>query len=114
MANGNGRSGWSPHRRLVGAETILVAGVVQELLQRQIKAFHWPHWGQTLWIMGCTLGMLGGVLLVLRMIAKKAVKGTHRAARRLPFPVPLLVLHAAVLAGLFVLYACIWNLWPPF
>ena len=101
------------HRWLVRTEAILVVGVAQELVQRLIKAQGWPRWGQTLWIMGCTLGMLGGLLLVLRTFATKTVSGTHQVARKLPFPAPLLLLHVAALPSLFLIYAWVWHLWPP-
>jgi hypothetical protein len=110
----SGMFSWFRHRRLIEVEAILLAGVAQELVQRKIKAMAWPHWGQTLWIMGCTLGMLGGLVLVLRAFAQGTVAGTHRAARRLPFRLPLLAMHGAALFALFVLYAWVWKLWPPF
>ena len=104
----------SGRRWLLNFEAILVAGVVQELLQRQVKALGWPHWGQTLWIMGCTLGMLGALVLTLRVLAQRTLSKTQKAARMLPIPLPEISLHAASLAGLFFLYAWVWHLWPPF
>ncbi len=115
MARSGGISGvfgWM-HRWLVRTEAILVAGVAQELVQRLIKAQGWPRWAQVLWIMGCTLGMLGGLVLVLRTFATKTVSSTHQAARKLPLPAPLLLMHAAALPGLFCIYAWGWHLWPP-
>ncbi len=117
MARSGKNSGlfsWLRHRRLVEVEAVLLAGVAQELVQRKIKTMAWPHWGQALWIMGCTLGMLGGLVLVLRALAEGTVSGTHRAAKGLPFRLPLLAMHAAVLAALFLTYAWVWRLWPPF
>lgn len=104
---------WFRHHWLVEAEAILLVGVVQELLQRLIKAQGWPKWSMTLWIMGCTLGLLGGLVMILRLIAKRAMAQTHQVARAMPILSPLII-HLLVLAGLFFLYAWVWRLWPPF
>jgi hypothetical protein len=104
---------WFRHHWLVEVEAILLVGVVQELLQRQIKAQGWPNWSMTLWIMGCTLGLLGGLVMVLRLIAKRAMAQTHKVVSGVPIFSPMII-HLLVLAGLFVLYACVYKLWPPF
>jgi H+/Cl- antiporter ClcA len=116
MARKGKSSGWFPwfrHRWLVEAEAILVVGVVQELLQRQVKIQGWPKWGMTLWIMGCTLGLLGGLVVIMRLVARRAMAHTHKVASSVPILSPL-ILHLLVLAVLFLLYAWVWKHWPPF
>lgn len=104
---------WIRNSWFLEAEAILLVGVAQELLQRQIKGMGWPKWGQTLWIMGCVLGILGGLVVLMRGFTKHAVTQTHKAAQSVPL-VPPILFHLLAFVGLFFLYAWIWDLWPPF
>lgn len=103
---------WFRHRWLVEAEAVLLVGVGQQVLQGYVAHLGWPRWGQVLWTMGCTLGILGGVLLFVRVIAKTSVAKAHQTVQKMPLPLPLLFLHVLAFAGLFCLYAWVWDLWP--
>ena len=111
-------SSWTPswlrHRALLTGEVILLVGVVQELIQRQVTHLAWPHYGKVLWIMGCTLGVLGILLLVIRTVVKRSLLKTHEVVRAIPVPTPLILVHALFYVGLFYLYAWVWALpvWP--
>lgn len=105
---------WFRHRWLVEVEAVLLVGVAQELLQRQINTLGLPNWGKTLWTMGCTLGVLGGLVVVLRLLAKRSVTKAHQTVQAIPLPTPYLLIHIAAFAGLFLLYAWVWNFWPVF
>lgn len=110
------RSGWAPrwlrHRTLATSEAILLVGVCQELLQRQIATLALPNWGKVLWVMASTLGLLSILLLVMRNVATKSVIKTHDMVQAIPLPTPYLLVHALVYAGLFLLYAYVWKLFP--
>ena len=110
----NGLPRWFRHRWLVEAEAILLVGVAQELIQRRIASVGLPNWGKVLWTMGCTLGVLGGLVLVLRFFAKHSVTKAHQTVQAIPLPTPFFLVHLAALGGLFFLYAFVWNLLPLF
>jgi hypothetical protein len=98
------------HRALVGAEAVLLVGVGQQLLNRQIDAVRMPNPARVLFTMACTLGVLGGLVLLARALATKGVAQTHQVAKALPIPAGTWLLHIAAFAGLFVLYAIVWHL----
>ena len=105
---------WLKHRALLAGEVILVIGVVQELIQRQVNHLGLPPYGKVLWIMACTLGVLGVLLLVVRSVIKRSLAKTHNVVQGIPVPTPMLLIHGAAYIGLFYLYAFVWNLpvWP--
>jgi hypothetical protein len=111
-------SGWVPswlkHRALLTGEVILVVGVVQELIQRQMNHLGLPPYGKVLWIMACTLGVLGVLLVVVHTAVKRSLAKTHEVVQAIPVPTPLLLVHAAIYVGLFYLYAWMWEqpVWP--
>lgn len=110
--NTTGPMRWFRHRWLVEAEAILLVGVAQELIQRQISGVSLPHWGKTLWTMACILGIMGGLIVALRIVAHRAVNKAHQTVRAMPFPAPYFLLHLLALSGIFLLYAWVWNFWP--
>lgn len=111
------RSSWVPawlrHRQILTTEAVLLVAVGMELLQRWITDHHEvPWWAKTLDVMVVNAGLLGGVLLLLTAWMRGSLSGATRAVQAVPIPAPLLFVHLAVLAGLFVLYARIWGFWP--
>jgi len=112
------RSSWVPvwlkHRGLMTGEVILLIGVVQELVQRQMNHLGLPPYGKVLWIMACTLGVLGVLLMVVQAALKRSLAKTHEVVQAIPLPTPLLLVHAALYVGLFYLYAWMWEqpIWP--
>jgi len=105
---------WLKHRALLAGEVILVIGVVQELIQRQVNHLGLPPYGKVLWLMACTLGVLGVLLLVVQAVIKRSLAKTHDVVQGIPVPMPMLLIHGAAYIGLFYLYAFVWNLpvWP--
>jgi hypothetical protein len=101
---------WLRHRTLVAAESVLLVGVGQQLLSRQIDAVQMPNPARVLFIMASTLGVLGGMVLLARALATKGVAQTHQVAKALPIPAGTWLVHVAAFAGLFVLYAVVWHL----
>ncbi len=106
---------WTPpflrQRALITGEAVLLVGLAQELVQRWLLHQQLPNWGRVLVIMGSALGLIGA-LLFLQTVATSSVAKTHQLARALP--VGGLVLHAAAYAGLFWVYAVVWQLTPLF
>lgn len=96
---------WLQHRALLGAETVLVVGVLQEFGSRFVQGSSLPNWGKVLFIMVMTLGLLGGLILILRGIVGKALGKAHEAA-----PLPGFLMHLGAFAGLFMLYAWAFSL----
>jgi len=96
---------WLRHRGLIAAEAVLLVGVLKDMLGVQLKASALPGWAKVLLVMGLTLGLLGGLFLAVQKLTTRGVAKTHEVMQALPLPVPLLAIHIAVLAGLFVLYA---------
>jgi hypothetical protein len=105
---------WLRHRALLTGEAILVVGVVQEIIQRQVNHLAWPNYGKVLWIMACTLGVLGVLLLAIRQLIKRGLAKTHDVVQAMPLPLPVLLTHVAFYVALFYLYAWVWSLpvWP--
>ncbi len=101
---------WLRHRTLAAGEAILLVGACNETVQQLVHGLDLPNWGKVLWVMGTTLGMLGVMLLVVRLIAEKSVAKTHEVAQAIPLPMPHLLVHALIYAGLFLLYSIVWKL----
>ncbi len=59
--------------------------------------------------MALAVGVFGGLFYLLDAFTAKSVAKTHDVVRAVPVPMPMLVVHAAVLVGLFFLYAYVWN-----
>jgi hypothetical protein len=98
------------HRRLVLAEAILTGGLVQILSQEWLLTHAaLPPWARVLVGMLLVLGLFGGLLLWGHRYLARAIDGTHRATKRLPLALPGLVVHGAILVGLFIGYASVWR-----
>lgn len=98
------------HRTLIGAEAVLVLGVARDWVWRQVMASTLPNWGKIALAMATTVGIFGGMFLIVRRMAVRGMWKTHHAAQGLPLFLPTLLLHAALLGVLFVLYARILGL----
>lgn len=101
---------WLRHRTLAAGEAILLVGACNELVQQLVQGLAIPNWGKVLWVMGTTLGLLGVMLLVIRLIAEKSVSKTHEVVQAIPLPMPHLLVHALIYCGLFLLYSIVWKL----
>jgi hypothetical protein len=101
---------WLRHRTLAAGEAILLVGACNELLQQTVARLDLPNWGKVLWVMGSTLGLLGVMMLVVRLVADKSVAKTHEMAQAIPLPMPHLLVHALIYGALFLLYSIVWKL----
>ena len=100
------------HRTLIGAEAVLVLGVAKDWIWRQVMASTLPGWGKVALSMITTVGLFGGLFLIVRRMAVRGMWKTHHVAQGMPVFLPTLLLHAALLAVLFVLYARILGVRP--
>ncbi len=97
--------GWLRHRALLGAEAALVVGLAQELGNRAVQGSTLPHWGKVLFIMGMTLGLLGGLILFSQGLVGRIIGKAHETA-----PLPSFLIHLGAFTGLFLLYAMVFGL----
>jgi hypothetical protein len=105
---------WLRHRQLITTEAVLLVAVGQELAQRWITAAAIPGWAKTLEVMAVNAGILGGLLWLATALARGSLSGAHRAVGAMP--AAMLLLHIAAFAGIFLLYASVWNFllpWQP-
>lgn len=113
MASGGGRSSksgarlprWLSHRGLVAAEAVLFVGILRDVLSHWIKSSQLPNYGKVLVVMAMTVGVFGGLFLVVERIVARTVAGTHRAVRTVTGVLPYWAVHAGILFVLFLLYA---------
>lgn len=84
---------------------MLVVGLLKDWLSGRVIASGLPGPGKVLFVMAVTLGVLGGLYLVVEQLTAKSVARTHAAARGLPIGLPSVLVHAAILGSLFLLYA---------
>jgi hypothetical protein len=105
---------WLRHRALVATEGVLLIGVAQELLQRQVLALDLPNALKVLFVMAATIGIIGLLLVVVQTVVVRSLAKTHEVAKAMPLPWPVVLVHLLVFTGLFLLYATVWDLpvWP--
>lgn len=113
MASGRARSSksgprlprWLSHRGLVAAEAVLFVGILRDVLSHWIKSSQLQNSGKVLVIMAMTVGVFGGLFLVVERIVARTVAGTHKAVRTVTGVLPYWAVHAGILFVLFLLYA---------
>jgi len=105
-----GGSGRTLHRTLIAAEAVLVLGVVKDWGWRHVLDSSLANWGKVALAMLLTIGLFGGFYVVLQRFLARGVSRTHQAAGVLPVFWPTLIVHAALLFVLFLLYARILKL----
>ena len=96
---------WLRHRALLGAEAALLVGLAQEFGSRALQGSALPNWGKVVFIMIMTLGLLGVLVLFARGLVGKALGKTFAIA-----PLPGVLMHVGMFAGLFFLYALAFSL----
>lgn len=96
---------WLRHRALIGAEAVLVVGLLQELGSRLLQGSTLPNWSKVLFIMVMTLGLLGGLVALIQGVVGKVVGKAYDVAF-----LPYFLMHLGAFAGLFILYALVFNL----
>lgn len=82
-----------------------MVGLLKDWLAGRVVASSLPGAGKVLFVMAVTLGVLGGLYFLVEELTAKSVARTHAAARGLPVALPSILVHAAILGALFLLYA---------
>lgn len=93
------------HRGLIAVEAMLLLGVVKDWIFAVLVKASFPNYIKVLTVMAVTVGLFGGLFLVIEKLTARSVAHTHQAAKRLPVAVPTLAIHATLLFVLFLLYA---------
>jgi hypothetical protein len=100
------------HRSLIALEVMLVMGVAKDIVAARVLASSLPSYGKVLFLMGATVGLLGGLYVIIQRLSARGVEGAHAVARALPLPFPFWIAHVGVLAALYLLYAYMHGLKP--
>jgi hypothetical protein len=109
------KGGWKftsliKQRTLIGAEAVLLVGILQQLLSQRLAALTMPNAVRILVIMAMVLGVIGGVVVLAKGLIKLGVEHTHSVAKALPLPMATVLAHLVAFCGLFLLYAVVWHL----
>lgn len=97
--------GFLSHGTLIAVEAMLVMGVLKDVIFDLLRKSGHPNWLKVVLVMGTTVGLFGGLFFVIERLTARGVAATHGAIRRGPFALPTLLVHAAILFLLFLLYA---------
>jgi hypothetical protein len=100
------------HRSLIALEAMLVMGVAKDIIAARVLASTLPSYGKVLFLMGATVGLFGGLYVIVQRLSARGVEGAHAVARALPLPLPYWIAHAGVLAALYLLYAYMHGIKP--
>lgn len=101
----SGGSRWFRHRGLIAIEAMLVMGLAKDLLSDRVKSANLPNYGKVLFLMAATIGLFGGLFVILERFSARGVEKAHEVARALPLPFSYWLAHAALLVALYFLYA---------
>ncbi|MBL8860194.1 MAG: hypothetical protein JNL28_16915 [Planctomycetes bacterium] len=93
------------HRGLIAAEAVLVLGILKDWIFGFFVHSTLPNYGKVLLVMAATVGLFGGLLVVVTKLMHKGMAGSHKVAQRMPIILPTVFIHAALLFVLFLLYA---------
>ena len=93
------------HRGLIAAESVLVLGILKDWIFGFFVHSDLPNYGKVILIMAASVGLFGGLLLVVSKLMTKGVAGSHKVAQQMPILLPTVAVHAALLFVLFLLYA---------
>jgi hypothetical protein len=104
-AAGSRRPRWLTHRGLVAVEAVLLVGVLKDVAVAFTRQAAWPNYGKVLVAMALTVGVFGGLFVFVERQTARTVASTYKAVRSLSLVLPYWLIHVAVLAGLFLLYA---------
>jgi hypothetical protein len=101
----SGGSRWFSHKGLIAIEAMLVLGLAKDVITSHVKSSDLPSYGKVLFLMAATIGLFGGVYVIVERVSARGVEKAHEVARALPLPFPYWIAHAALLAALYFLYA---------
>ena len=91
---------------------MLVMGLAKDLLTARVKSSDLPNYGKVLFLMAATIGLFGGLYVIIERLSARSVEKAHAVAQSLPLPFPYWLAHAVLLAALYFLYAHMHGLKP--
>jgi hypothetical protein len=94
-------------------EALLLVGALEFAAEDLVLASGLTDELKVLFSMLLVLGFFGSLLLFAERFARQGVRTTHRTIQALPLPTPRILIHAVVLGSLFLAYAKVLDLWPP-
>jgi hypothetical protein len=97
---------------LIALEAMLVMGVAKDVVTARVMSSTLPSYGKVLFLMAATVGLFGGLYVVIQRLSARSVEGAHAFARALPLPLPYWIAHIGVLVALYLLYAYMHGLKP--
>jgi hypothetical protein len=101
---------WLDNRKLVLLETVMLVGLLEEIAEDGVLAWDILHpVVRVLLAIGLVVGAFGGMVLVFERYVHRGIERTHDVVRRLPLPVPMVVVHVSVLLSIFLAYAWWWD-----
>jgi len=107
-----GSTRWFRHKGLIAVEAMLVLGLAKDVLTERVKESTLPSYGKVLFLMAATIGLFGGLYVVLERLSARGVAKAHEVAQSLPLPLPYWIVHIGLLAALYFLYAHLHGLKP--
>jgi nitrate reductase gamma subunit len=104
------KGGILSHRSLIAVEALLFLGVAKDWIFAMLLRSSLPNWQKVVLVMATTVGLFGGLFLLVGRWTAQTVKTTHKVADRLPIAVPTIAIHGTLLFVLFLLYASMLKL----
>lgn len=99
------------HARLVAIEALLFVGGLQVWFKIWLTKWDGaPDAAKIALHMLFMVGFLGFFVVYMERATKKSVATTHDVVRKVPFPVPLVLIHLAAFAGLYWFYGYVYGL----
>jgi hypothetical protein len=93
------------HRSLIAIEAMLVMGLAKDVLGSRVKSSELPSYAKVLFIMAMTIGLFGGLFVILERMSSRGVAKAHEVAQSLPLPFAYWLAHAGLFIALYFLYA---------
>jgi hypothetical protein len=103
---------WFSHKGLIAIEAMLVLGLVKDVVAARVGNSTLPDYGKVLFIMAVTIGLFGGLFVIVQQLSERGIEKAHEVARALPLPFAYWLAHAALLLGLYFLYAHMHGIQP--
>jgi hypothetical protein len=93
------------HKSLIAVEAMLVMGLAKDVLGTRVKSSDLPSYAKVLFIMAMTVGIFGGLFVILERMSTRGMERAHAVAQSLPLPFSYWLAHAALFVALYFLYA---------
>ncbi len=96
------------NRRLISLEAVLLVGLLENFAESYVMGTGFPAPLKSLFIMMLVAGAFGLLMVVVVSATKRSLSQGSKMLQSLPVPTPVLLVHGAVLVGIYWLYATQW------